>query len=50
MYTQIADTLVKDVRDVYIAHAKNPILMRRNVEGLVPQPSGDEYMETVHVK
>jgi peptide/nickel transport system substrate-binding protein len=50
MYTQIADTLVEDVRDVYIAHAKNPILMRRNVEGLVPQPSGDEYMETVQVK
>jgi peptide/nickel transport system substrate-binding protein len=50
MYVQIADTLVNDVRDVYIAHSKNPILMRRNIQGLVPQPSGDEYMETVRVK
>jgi hypothetical protein len=36
MYAQIADTLVQDVRDVYIAHAKNAILMRKNIEGLVP--------------
>lgn len=50
MYAQVADTLVQDVRDVYIAHARNPILMERNVFGLVPQPSGDEYMETVEVK
>jgi len=25
-------------------------LMRRNVEGLVPQPNGSEYMETVELK
>jgi peptide/nickel transport system substrate-binding protein len=50
MYAQIADILVQDVRDIPIAHAKSPILMRRGVEGLVPQPSGDEYMETVHLK
>jgi len=24
--------------------------MRKNVEGLVPQPNGNEYMETVELK
>jgi hypothetical protein len=33
-----------------IAHAKVPLLMRKNVEGLVPQPNGNEYMETVELK
>jgi hypothetical protein len=35
---------------VPIAHAKVPILMRSSVEGLVPQPDGNEYMETVWLK
>jgi peptide/nickel transport system substrate-binding protein len=50
MYAQIADILVRDVRDIPVGNAKTPILMRRNVEGLVPQPNGSEYMETVELK
>jgi peptide/nickel transport system substrate-binding protein len=50
MYAQIAEILVRDVRDIPIGSAKTPILMRRNVEGLVPQPNGSEYMETVELK
>jgi hypothetical protein len=50
MYAQIAEILVQDVRDIPVGNAKTPILMRRNVEGLVPQPNGSEYMETVELK
>jgi hypothetical protein len=35
---------------VPIAHAKVPILMRSSVEGFVPQPDGNEYVETVWLK
>jgi peptide/nickel transport system substrate-binding protein len=50
MYAQIADILVQDVRDIPVGSAKTPVLMRRNVQGLVPQPNGSEYMETVELK
>jgi hypothetical protein len=33
-----------------IASARVPILMRSNVFGLMPQPDGDEYMETVEFR
>jgi peptide/nickel transport system substrate-binding protein len=50
VYAQIADIVYHDVPQVPIAHAKVPVLMRNNVEGLVPQPDGNEYMETVVVR
>jgi len=50
MYAQAETMIVDDFRDILIAHGKVPLLMRRNVDGLVPQPSSMEYMETVELK
>ncbi len=50
MYAQAEAMVMADYRDVPIAHAKVPILMRKNVEGLVGQPDANEYMETVELK
>ncbi len=50
MYAQAEQILLNDYRDIPIAHAKVPILMRKNVSGLVGQPDANEYMETVEVK
>ena len=50
LYARIGDLALQDLPMIPIAHAKVPILMRRNVEGLVPQPDGNEYMETVELK
>jgi peptide/nickel transport system substrate-binding protein len=50
MYAQAEQMIVDDYRDVPIAHAKVPLLMRKNVEGLVGQPDANEYMETVEVR
>jgi peptide/nickel transport system substrate-binding protein len=50
VYARIAEIVYADIPQVPIAHAKVPILMRTNVHGLVPQPDGDEYMETVELK
>jgi peptide/nickel transport system substrate-binding protein len=50
LYAQIAEIVYQDVPRVPIAHAKVPILMRSSVEGLVSQPDGNEYMETVWLK
>jgi peptide/nickel transport system substrate-binding protein len=50
LYAQIADIVARDIPRVPIAHAKVPILMRNGVDGLVPQPDGNEYMETVTVR
>ena len=49
-YAQIAEIVYLYVPRMPIAHAKVPILMRSSVEGLVPQPDGNEYMETVWLK
>ncbi len=49
-YAQIADMIFVDVRDIYIAHARVPVIMRQNVTGLVLQPTANEYMETVTLK
>jgi len=40
----------QDIPMIPIAHTKVPLLMRKNVEGLVPQPNGNECMETVELK
>ena len=50
MYAQAADMIDQDVRDIYIAYARVPVLMRKNVDGLVLQPTANEYMDTVEVK
>jgi peptide/nickel transport system substrate-binding protein len=50
MYAQAEQMVLDDYRDVPIAHAKAPVLMRKNVDGLVGQPDGNEYMETVSLK
>ena len=50
MYAQAEQMLLDDYRDIPIAHAKVPILMRKNVAGLVGQPDANEYMETVSLK
>ena len=50
MYAQAETMIVGDFRDLLIAHGKVPLLMQRTVEGLVPQPSSMEYMETVELK
>jgi peptide/nickel transport system substrate-binding protein len=50
LYAQIATIAYNDYRDVPIASAKVPILMRKNVQGLVGQPDANEYMETVEIR
>ncbi len=50
LYAQISEIATDDVRDVPLAYAKVPLLMRSNVEGLVGQPDANEYMETVWLK
>ena len=50
MYAQAEQLVLDDYRDIPIAHAKVPILMRKNVQGLVGQPDANEYMETVEIR
>jgi peptide/nickel transport system substrate-binding protein len=50
LYAQIADMVAQDIPMIPLAHAKVPILMRTNIDGLVPQPDANEYMETVVLK
>jgi peptide/nickel transport system substrate-binding protein len=50
LYAQAADMIDQDVRDVYIAYARVPVLMQKNVDGLNLQPTANEYMETVDLK
>ena len=42
--------LLNDYRDIPIAHAKGVLLVRKNVEGVVGQPDGNEYLELVSVR
>ncbi len=50
LYAQAAAMIARDIRDIYIAHARVPVLMRRNVGGFVAQPTANEYMDTVELK
>jgi peptide/nickel transport system substrate-binding protein len=50
IYGQMAQIAYDEYRDVPIASAKVPILMRKNVDGLVGQPDANEYFETVSLK
>jgi hypothetical protein len=42
--------IAQDVRDIYIAHARVPVLMRKNIDGLALMPTANEYVETVELK
>lgn len=50
MYAQAEEMIMADYRDLPIAYAKLPLLLQKNVDGLVGQPSSMEYMETVEVR
>ena len=50
MYAQAETFIMNDYRDIPIAHARVPILMRKNVEGLIGQPDANEYMELVSLR
>ena len=50
LYAQAEQLILDDYRDIPIAHAKVPILMRKNVQGLIGQPDANEYMETVEIR
>ncbi len=50
MYAQAERMVLNDYRDVPLAHASVPLLMRKNVEGLVGQPDANEYMELVWLR
>jgi peptide/nickel transport system substrate-binding protein len=50
LYAQAEAMVIDDYRDITIGHGKVPILMRKNVEGLVGQPDANEYMELVSLK
>ena len=50
MYAQAETIALNDYRDILIANARVPLLLRKNVSGLVGQPDGNEYMETVSVR
>jgi len=50
MYAQAETYVLRDLRDIPIAHARVPLLMRKNVEGLIGQPDANEYMELVYFR
>ncbi len=49
MYAQAESMIMADYRDVPLAHARVPLLVRKNVDGLIGQPDANEYMELVSV-
>lgn len=50
LYAQAAEMVARDIPDIYMAYARSPVLMRANVDGLVLQPTANEYVETVSVR
>lgn len=50
LYAQAQNLIARDLPLIPIAHAGIPILMNRKVEGLVPQPDGNERLETVSIR
>ena len=47
LYAQAETMILNDYRDIPLAHARVPLLMRKNVQGLIGQPDANEYMELV---
>ncbi len=50
VYAQIQEIVTNDIPMVPIAHSKTPLVMLKAVEGLIPHPNGNEYMETVSLR
>ena len=50
LYAQAEAIALGDYRDIPMAHAGVPLLMRKNVRGLIGQPTAKEYMELVWVQ
>jgi peptide/nickel transport system substrate-binding protein len=50
MYAQAETLVLNDLRDIPIAHAKVPMLVRKNVQGLIGQPDSNEYWELAYLK
>jgi len=50
LYAQAMTLILKDYPRVWFAHAKVPMLARKNVDGLIGQPDSNEYWELVSVK
>ncbi len=50
LYAQVAQLAADEVRDVPMAYARVPLLMRSNVQDLIGQPDANEYMELVWLK
>jgi peptide/nickel transport system substrate-binding protein len=50
LYAQAETMVINDYRDVPIAHARVPLLMRKNVQNLIGQPDANEYMELVELR
>jgi len=49
VYENLETILFRDVALIPLAYAKSPLLMRSTVDGLVPQPTTFEYLESVVV-
>lgn len=50
LYAQAESMVMADYRDVPLGHARVPLLVRKNVDGLIGQPDANEYMEIVSVR
>ncbi len=50
LYAQAETMILNDYRDIPLAHAKVPLVLRKNVQGLIGQPDANEYMELVSVQ
>jgi peptide/nickel transport system substrate-binding protein len=47
MYAQAMTLISHDLPNIWFAHAKVPMLVRKNVDGLIGQPDSNEYWELV---
>jgi peptide/nickel transport system substrate-binding protein len=50
LYVQAETQILNDYRDVPIAHSRVPLLMQKQVDGLLGEPNGSEYLEGVSLK
>ncbi|HLY21657.1 MAG TPA: ABC transporter substrate-binding protein [bacterium] len=47
MYAQAMTLISHDLPNIWFAHAKVPMIVRKNVDGLIGQPDSNEYWELV---
>jgi peptide/nickel transport system substrate-binding protein len=50
LYQQAEAQILNDYFDVPIAHSRVPLLMQKQVDGLLGEPNGSEYLESVSLK